>query len=62
MATFVVVPIITSGLGGIFPEGLVIGTVTNIDSPEREFFYNISVNPAVNFNGLDELYILVVED
>jgi rod shape-determining protein MreC len=54
--------IITSGLGGIFPEGLVIGTVTNINSPEREFFYRIDVNPAVNFNGLDELYILIRED
>jgi rod shape-determining protein MreC len=54
--------VITSGLGGIFPEGLVIGTVTSVDSPEREFFYDITVEPAVNFNGLDELYILARED
>ncbi len=50
--------VITSGLGEIFPEGLVIGTVTNVTAPEKEFFYDISVDPAVNFNGLDELYIL----
>jgi rod shape-determining protein MreC len=50
--------VITSGLGGIFPEGLVIGMVTGVESPEKEFFYDISVDPAVNFNGLDELYIL----
>ena len=50
--------VITSGLGGIFPEGLVIGVVKSIEAPEKEFFYEISVNPAVNFNGLDELYIL----
>jgi len=54
--------VITSGLGGIFPEGLVIGTVTSVDSPKREFFYNITIEPAVNFNGLDELYILARED
>jgi len=50
--------VITSGLGGIFPEGLVIGTVTSVTAPEKEFFYDISVAPAVNFNGLDELYVL----
>lgn len=50
--------VITSGLGGIFPEGLVIGTVTQVTAPEKEFFYDISVAPAVNFNGLDELYVL----
>jgi rod shape-determining protein MreC len=50
--------VITSGMGGIFPEGLVIGTVHRIETPEKEFFYDISVDPAVNFNGLDELYIL----
>jgi len=50
--------IITSGLGGIFPEGLVVGTVSEVEAPEKEFFYDISVEPTVNFNGLDELYIL----
>ena len=51
--------VVTSGLGGIFPEGLVIGALTGVTSPEKEFFYDITVRPAVNFNGLDELYILV---
>jgi len=50
--------VLTSGLGGIFPEGLVIGTVKRVDTPEKEFFYNIAVEPAINFNGLDELYVL----
>jgi rod shape-determining protein MreC len=51
--------VITSGLGGIFPEGLVIGTINQVEAPEKEFFYKISVDPAVNFNGLDELYVLI---
>ncbi len=50
--------ITTSGLGGIFPEGLVIGIVEDVQLPEREFFYDISVRPMVKFNGLDELYVL----
>lgn len=51
--------IISSGLGGYFAEGLIIGTVAEVATPEKEFFYDISVTPAVNFNGLDELYVLV---
>jgi rod shape-determining protein MreC len=50
--------IITSGLGQIFPEAIVIGTVKEVSAPEKEFFYDIVVEPVVNFNGLDELYIL----
>jgi rod shape-determining protein MreC len=50
--------LITSGLGGIFPEGLTIGTVRSVEAPEKEFFYDISIDPAINFNALDELYIL----
>lgn len=50
--------VITSGMGGIFPEGLTIGTVRSVDAPEKEFFYEIVIDPAINFNALDELYIL----
>lgn len=50
--------VITSGLGGIFPEGLTIGVVRRVEPREKEFFQDISVEPAVNFNGLDELYVL----
>jgi len=53
--------VITSGLGGIFPEGLVIGTIEKVETPEKEFFFDITIKPAVNFNGLDELYILAWE-
>lgn len=52
--------IIASGLGGYFSEGLIIGTVLSAEAPEREVFYDIDVAAAVNFNGLDELYILVL--
>ena len=54
--------VITSGLGGIFPEGLVVGVVSDVHLREKEFFYDISISPAVNFNGLDELYVLAREE
>jgi rod shape-determining protein MreC len=54
--------IISSGLGGLFPEGLSVGVVSSVESPERGFFSDIGIAPAVNFNGLDELYVLVQEN
>jgi rod shape-determining protein MreC len=51
--------VITSGLGGIFPEGLMVGIVVQIESPSQEFFYDVMIQPAANFNGLDELFVLV---
>jgi len=53
--------VITSGLGGIFPEGLVVGEIVEVASTERGFFLDITVQSAVNFNGLDELYVLMPE-
>ncbi len=50
--------IISSGLGGLFPEGLPIGTVEHVENPKRGFFKLITVRPFVNFNAIDELFIL----
>jgi len=50
--------IISSGLGGLFPSGLPIGIVENVRIPERGFFKRIRVRPFVNFNRLDEMFIL----
>ncbi|MDZ4722554.1 MAG: rod shape-determining protein MreC [candidate division Zixibacteria bacterium] len=50
--------IISSGLGGIFPPGLAVGRVLNIDRPENEMFARIVLKPAVNFNRLEELFVL----
>jgi rod shape-determining protein MreC len=50
--------IISSGLGGLFPTGLPIGVVEDVKVPERGFFKHIRVRPFVNFNRLDEMFIL----
>ncbi len=59
-------PIISSGLGGIFPPGIKIGMVTAVESEEtfseedRSFgiFKMIQVQPSVDFSSLEELFIL----
>ncbi|HDS00793.1 MAG TPA: rod shape-determining protein MreC [candidate division Zixibacteria bacterium] len=50
--------VISSGLGGLFPEGLPIGVVSEVELPERGFFKDIKVRPFVDFNRIDELFIL----
>ncbi len=54
--------ILSSGLGGIYPPGLVVGYVTEVVRPELEPFCKVKVKPAVNFHSLDELFLIVVED
>ncbi|MDD3730816.1 MAG: rod shape-determining protein MreC [candidate division Zixibacteria bacterium] len=50
--------IVSSGLGGIYPPGLKVGTVVQVVYPEEEPFCEVRLTPAVNFNSLEELFIL----
>lgn len=58
--------VISAGLGGIFPPGLQIGSVTAVESQEtfskkdRSFgiFKMIQVNPSVDFSSLEEVFVL----
>lgn len=50
--------IISSGLGGIYPPGLVVGSVISVERPEEEPFCRVRLQPAANFNSLEELFIL----
>lgn len=50
--------IITSGLEGIYPEGLLIGYVTNIRKRTGEFFQLIEVKPAQDLNAVEEVALL----
>ncbi len=50
--------VITSGLGGIFPKGLVVGTVTKGDRKRQGIFQYIEVSPAVDLSRLEEVLII----
>jgi len=50
--------VITSGLGGIFPKGLIIGTVTKVERKRPGVFQYIEVTPTVNFSRLEEVLVL----
>jgi rod shape-determining protein MreC len=50
--------IITSGLGGIFPKGILIGEVVEVLDEERENYKTAIVKPAADFLHMEELLII----
>jgi len=50
--------VITSGLGGVFPKGLMMGTVTKVERKRPGIFQYIEVTPAADFSRLEEVLIL----
>jgi rod shape-determining protein MreC len=50
--------VISSGLDGIFPEGLMLGYVTDVKSGEGGMFQVIEVEPSQELNGLEEVALL----
>ena len=54
--------VITSGLGGIFPHGLVVGTVVSVDKKDFGVLQDVEVRPAADFARLPEEVLVVVEN
>jgi rod shape-determining protein MreC len=50
--------IVTSGLGGLYPAGIPIGTVTEVRRGEGELSKIARVRTAVDFAHLEEVYLL----
>jgi rod shape-determining protein MreC len=50
--------VVTSGLDGIYPKGIAVGTVTKVDKQEAVAFQSVVVKPAVRFSRLEEALVL----
>ncbi|HDN79448.1 MAG: rod shape-determining protein MreC [Chloroflexi bacterium] len=50
--------VLTSGLGGLLPRGLVIGQVIEIDKKDYALFQEARLQPTVDFNQLE--FVLVI--
>jgi rod shape-determining protein MreC len=50
--------IISSGLGGVYPAGLVVGVVSEAERPNDRPFYDVIITPMANFNSLEEVFLL----
>lgn len=51
--------VITSGLDGVFPRGLLIGAVSAIERKGPGLFLNVSVNPAADLRRLEQVLVIV---
>ncbi|MDP3305449.1 MAG: rod shape-determining protein MreC [Erysipelotrichaceae bacterium] len=51
--------VISSGLGGVFPAGLLVGTVTEVEQLVNAIGMKIYVSPSANFHSFD--YVFVVD-
>lgn len=51
--------VITSGLGGIFPKGLLVGVITNVSREQHELFQTAEIQPIVDFNKIEGVYVII---
>lgn len=51
--------IITSGFGGIYPKGLVVGHVKDIINDEEGFVKHATIEPTVDFQSLEEVFVII---
>jgi rod shape-determining protein MreC len=51
--------VLTSGLGGNLPKGLVIGQITRVEQRDSDMFQQATVRPTVDFERLEMVLIIV---
>jgi rod shape-determining protein MreC len=49
---------LTSGLGGEFPSGIVIGRVIEVNRSEAELSQQALVQPATDFDSLEIVFVI----
>jgi len=54
--------IISSGIGGIFPKGLIIGDVMKVTKDNMGLMQKVEVKPRVDFAKLEEVLIIKASD
>ncbi len=51
--------VLTAGLAGVFPKGLLLGVISGVSRKEEGLFQKIDVTPAVDFGRLEEVLALI---
>jgi len=49
--------VVTSGLDGVFPRGLLVGRVTRVQR-SGGLFLNVELSPAVDFKNLEQVLVI----
>ena len=51
--------VLSSGLGGIFPKGLIIGKVSKVFKKKQGLFQEITLIPGSDLSRLEEVLVLL---
>ena len=51
--------VLSSGLGGIFPKGLIIGRVSQVSRKKQGLFQDITLVPSADLSRLEEVLVLL---
>ena len=51
--------VVSSGLGGVFPKGLVVGMVVDVVKKKQELFQDITVVPSAELSNLEEVVVVL---
>ena len=51
--------VITSGLDGVFPPGLLVGKISAVRTGEQGLFLEARVTPSVDFSALDHVLVIL---
>ena len=51
--------VITSGIGGGYPEGVVIGRVSSVEKTEQDLFQEVSVDHLASLTDLEDVLVLM---
>jgi rod shape-determining protein MreC len=50
--------VLTSGLGGAYPDGLVIGKVTEVTGSPQDLFKSVTVEPLASLSKLEDVLVI----
>ncbi|MDI6601914.1 MAG: rod shape-determining protein MreC [Thermoanaerobacteraceae bacterium] len=50
--------VVTSGLGGVFPEGIYIGKVINVENSHGDLYKTVIIKPDADFQRLEDVLVI----
>ena len=51
-------PLVTSGMGGVYPRGIPVGVVTRVANSLDGLFKQVDVRPCVDLGGLQDVFVV----
>lgn len=54
--------VVTSGLGGVYPKGLLVGTVASVSASPSDVYHSIVVTPIARTGNYEEVYVVTSYD